>query len=50
MQPGESSANPKDATEATEEQRVRQESLDHSDDDPAAPGRRQDRHAVADET
>lgn len=40
---------PKDATEATEEQRVIQEQLEHSDDDPEAPGGHQDRHDIADE-
>jgi len=41
---------PKDATEATEEQQELQDKLDHQDDDPEAPGRRQSRAQVADET
>jgi hypothetical protein len=43
-------ATPKDATKATEEQRDLQQQLDHRNDDPDAPGRRQDHHSVADET
>jgi hypothetical protein len=43
-------AKPKDATKATEEQRDVQDKLDHRNDDPAAPGRHQDRTKVADET
>lgn len=43
-------ANPKDATEATEEQRELQDDLDHQNDDPDAPGRQQTRKQVADET
>lgn len=43
-------ATPKDATKATEEQRELQEQLEHRDDDPAGPGRHQDRHQIADET
>ena len=43
-------ATPKDATEATEEQRELQEELDHKDDDADAPGRHQSRKQVADET
>jgi len=41
---------PKDATKASEEQRVLQEQLDHQHDDPDAPGGHQDRHQIADET
>jgi hypothetical protein len=41
---------PKDATKATEEQRERQDKLDHQSDDPDAPGRHQSRDQVADET
>lgn len=41
---------PKDATEATEEQRLVQKELEHQDDDPNALGRHQDRHDMADET
>lgn len=41
---------PVDARRATEEQRVLQEQLDHKNDDPAAPGRHESRHQVADET
>jgi hypothetical protein len=41
---------PKDATEATEDQRRLQEKLDHPEDDPDAPGRHQTRHQIADET
>jgi hypothetical protein len=41
---------PKDATKASEEQRVLQEQLDHRNDDPDAPGGHQDRHQIADET
>jgi len=44
------SANPEDATKATEEQRERQEKLDHRHDDPDAPGRHQTRHDIPDET
>ena len=43
------SVKPKDATEATEEQRRQQDLLDHRNDDPEAPGGHQDRHDVADE-
>jgi hypothetical protein len=41
---------PKDATEATAEQRELQEQLDHRDEDPDAPARFQSRHQIADET
>jgi hypothetical protein len=41
---------PKDATEATEEQRELQDQLDHQNDDPDAPGLHQSRKQVADET
>ena len=41
---------PKDATNATEEQRELKDKLDHQDDDPEAPGRHQSRTQVADET
>ena len=47
--PNDPAATPKDATEATEDQRQVQEQLDHRDDDPEAPGGHQDRHDVADE-
>jgi len=43
-------ATPKDATKATEEQREIQSELDHQHDDPDAPGRRQSRDQIADET
>lgn len=43
------SARPKDATEATEEQRLIQGQLDHRNDDPEAPGGHQGRHDVPDE-
>jgi hypothetical protein len=43
-------STPKDATEATEEQRILQDELDHRDDDPEAPAKHQSRHQVADET
>ena len=43
-------STPKDATEATEEQRYIQEKLDHRDDDPEAPGGHQTKDQVADET
>ena len=42
--------NPKDAREATEEQRELQEDFDHQNDDPDAPGGHQTRKQVADET
>jgi hypothetical protein len=41
---------PKDATQATEEQRELQDQLDHQNDDPAAPGRHETRRQIADET
>jgi hypothetical protein len=45
------SPEPRDATEATEEQRELQEQLDHqSGTDPEGPGLRQSRRQVADET
>ncbi|MCV7282459.1 hypothetical protein H7J88_22765 [Mycolicibacterium flavescens] len=47
--PNDPPATPVDATKATAEQRELQDELDHRDDDPDAPGRHQDRHAVADE-
>ena len=47
--PNDPSVKPKDATQATEEQRQVQEQLDHRNDDPEAPGGHQDRHDVADE-
>lgn len=40
---------PKDATQATEEQRRLQQQLDHQDDDPDAPARHQDHHQIPDE-
>ena len=45
-------ATPKDATEATQEQRELQEKLEHQndDDDPNTPGQHQTRHQIADET
>ena len=42
--------NPKDAREATEDQRELQEEFDHQNDDPDAPGGHQTRKQVADET
>ncbi len=42
--------NPKDATQATADQRDVQDKLKHQDDDPQAPGRQQTRKQVADET
>ena len=41
---------PRDAQEATEEQRQEQEQLEHLDDDPDAPGLRQSRHQIPDES
>ena len=41
---------PRDATQATAEQRELQAELDHAADDPDAPAKHQDRHQVADET
>jgi hypothetical protein len=43
-------AMPKDATEATEEQRELQQKLNHRNDDPDAPGRHQNRNQIAEET
>lgn len=43
------SPTPKDATEASEEQREVQEELDHQGEDPAGPALQQDRNQVADE-
>ena len=43
-------ATPRDATQATEDQRELQDQLDHRDDDPDAPGRHESRHQIADET
>ena len=43
-------STPKDATQATEEQRELQEKLDHQDDDPDAPARSQTRHQIPDES
>ena len=45
-----SPSTPRDATEATEDQRRLQDKLDHGADDPDAPGRHQSRHQIADET
>ena len=42
--------HPKDAREATQEQRELQDELDHKNDDPDAPGTHQSRKQVADET
>lgn len=42
-------ATPKDATEATEEQRDLQEKLEHTDDDPDAPARNQTYRQIPDE-
>lgn len=50
QQQSDTPATPKDATEATEEQREMQAELDHPADDPEAPAKHQDRHQVADET
>ncbi|WP_197518513.1 hypothetical protein [Mycobacterium sp. ACS1612] len=43
-------STPKDARAATDDQRELQRELDHSDGDPDAPGRHQDRHDVPDES
>lgn len=43
-------AKPKDARQATEEQRRVQEQLEHTDEDRDAPGLHQSRHDVADES
>jgi hypothetical protein len=45
-----SPANPKDATEVTDDQRALQDKLDHQHDDPEAPGGHQTKDQVADET
>lgn len=42
-------SRPKDATQATEEQREQQDLLEHQADDPEAPGRHQTHHQVPDE-
>ena len=49
-QPNDPPATPKDASEATDEQRELQDELDHQDDDPDAPGGHQTHKQVADET
>lgn len=41
---------PKDAREATDEQREEEELLEHQGDDPEAPGAHQSRHDVPDES
>lgn len=41
---------PADARKPTEYQRQEQERLKHQDDDPEAPGSRQSRHDIADES
>ena len=41
---------PRDATEATEEQRQMQDEMDHRNDDPEAPGGHQTHRQVSDET
>ncbi|MCV7321034.1 hypothetical protein [Mycolicibacterium confluentis] len=41
--------HPKDATQATEEQRELQRQLEHQDEDPDGPGLQQSRRQVADE-
>lgn len=41
---------PRDATKASDDQRVLQEQLNHPDDDPEGPGGHQDRHQIAAET
>ena len=43
-------STPKDAREATDDQRELQDELEHRNDDPDAPGRHQTRKQVADET
>ncbi len=43
-------STPKDATEATEDQRELQDELDHQDDDPNAPGGHLNGDQMADET
>ena len=42
-------ATPKDATEATDEQREMQDKLEHQNDDPDAPARNQTHHQIPDE-
>ena len=49
-QPNDPPATPKDASEATEEQRALQDELDRQNDDPDAPGGHQTRKQIADET
>ncbi|QLL07596.1 hypothetical protein [Mycobacterium vicinigordonae] len=41
---------PKDAREATDEQRRQEELLEHQGDDPAAPGSEQSHDQIADES
>ncbi|BDB39715.1 MULTISPECIES: hypothetical protein [Mycobacterium] len=41
---------PKDAREATPEQREQEELLEHQGDDPAAPGSQQSHDEIADES
>lgn len=43
-------ATPKDAREATDDQKDVQNKLDHKNEDPQAPGGQQTRDQVADET
>ncbi|WP_200828464.1 hypothetical protein [Mycobacterium sp. 3519A] len=43
-------STPKDAREATDDQRELQRELDHRDGDQDAPGRHQTRHDVPDES
>ena len=43
-------ATPKDATEATAEQRELQDELDRKDEDPGAPGGQQTHRQISDET
>jgi hypothetical protein len=43
-------AVPKDAREATEDQRAEEELLEHQEADPDAPGSQQSQDQVADET
>ena len=49
-QPNDPPATPKDASEATDEQRELQDELEHQHDDPDAPGGHQTHKQVADET
>lgn len=44
------SPTPRDARQATDEQREEQEELEHQHGDPDAPGLQQSRHNVADES